>query len=81
VPVDISEADKNPKKVDFFFGNLDSDRISFSRGRDVRLPGMQGPPLNYLPSSAYVEVDGKPFDGMVRSLSYDVERPKKNGST
>ena len=61
--VDISEADKNPEKTDFFFGNLDPDRISFSRGRDVKLPGMQGPALNYLPSGAYVEVDPPPVPG------------------
>jgi len=70
--VDISEADQNPEKVEFYFGNLDPDRISFSRGRDVKLPGMQGPPLNYLPSGAYVEIDGVPFYGMARSLTYKV---------
>jgi Transglutaminase-like superfamily len=72
VPVDISEADKHPEKTDFFFGHLDADRITFSRGRDVRLPGMQGPPLNYLPSGAYAEVDGKPFDGVTRAITYSV---------
>ena len=25
-PVDISEADKDPSKADFFFGNIDKDR-------------------------------------------------------
>jgi len=72
IPVDISEADKNPEKTDFFYGSLDPDRISFSRGRDVKLPGMQGPPLNYLPSGAYVEVDGIPFHSLERSLTYQV---------
>ena len=69
-PVDISEADKAPEKTDFFFGRLDADRITFSRGRDVRLPGMAGKPLNYLPSGAYAEVDGEPFHGITRSISY-----------
>lgn len=73
VPVDISEADKHPEKADFFFGHLDADRITFSRGRDVRLPGMQGPPLNYLSAGAYMEVDGKPSDGVTRTLSYTVD--------
>ncbi len=71
--VDISEADRHPEKVDFFFGRLDADRITFSRGRDVRLPGMKGKPLNYLPSGAYAEVDGAPFDGVTQTLSYTVK--------
>lgn len=76
LPVDISEADKNPERSDFYFGRLDPDRISFSRGRDVKLPGMQGEPLNYLPSGAYVEIDGVPFHGMERSLTYRVSGPE-----
>jgi len=28
--------------MNFFFGHLDADRITFSRGRDVKLPGMAG---------------------------------------
>lgn len=73
VPVDISEADKHPEKTEYFYGHLDADRILFSRGRDVLLPGMKGAPLNYLPSGAYVEVDGKTLTGGVtRALTYTV---------
>jgi len=72
VPVDISEADKHPEKTEFFYGHLDPDRITFSRGRDVRLPGMHGRPLNYFPAGAYVEVDGAPHDAVTRSLTYTV---------
>ena len=75
VPVDISEADKHPEKTEYFYGHLDADRITFSRGRDVTLPGMQGPPLNYLPSGAYVEVDGKPLgEGVTRTITYGPQR-------
>jgi len=74
-PVDISEADKAPEKRDFYFGNLDPDRITFSRGRDITLPGMRGAPLNYIPSGAYAEVDGRPWDGVTRRLTYTVNRP------
>ena len=49
VPVDISEANLEPERSDFLFGHLDAERVAFSRGRDVKLPGMQGRPLNYLP--------------------------------
>lgn len=73
-PVDISEAWKHPEKAEFFFGHLDADRVTFSRGRDVSLPGMRGEPLNYLPVGAYVEVDGTPLtDGVTRLLTYNVD--------
>ena len=70
VPVDISEADRHPEKAEFFFGHLDPDRVLFSRGRDVVLPGMKGKPLNYLPSSAYVEIDGVAHTGVTRTITY-----------
>jgi len=72
VPVDISEADKHPEKAGFFYGHLDADRITFSLGREVRLPGMQGKPLNYLPAGGYAEVDGVGLDSVTRSLTYTV---------
>ncbi len=72
VPVDISEADKHPDRADFFFGHLDADRISFSKGRDVKFPGMAGPPLNYFPAGAYAEIDGLPHPDVTRTLSYTV---------
>lgn len=59
VPVDASEAWKNPSRRDFYFGGLDADRVQFSCGRDVRVPGIQGEPLNYF-FAPYAEVDGKP---------------------
>ncbi|TMQ51792.1 MAG: transglutaminase domain-containing protein [Candidatus Eisenbacteria bacterium] len=74
VPVDISEADKHPEKASYFYGHLDADRITFSRGRDVVLPGMKGAPLNYLPTGAYVEVDGKLLEtGITRTISYGAD--------
>jgi hypothetical protein len=79
VAVDISEADKFPEKADYFFGRLDADRIAFSRGRDVKLPGMKGAPLNYLPAGGYVEVDGKPLDSVSRSLTYSVGGAMESG--
>ncbi|SVC42404.1 uncharacterized protein METZ01_LOCUS295258, partial [marine metagenome] len=36
-PIDISEADKNPKKEDYFFEKLDYNRVEFSTGRDLDL--------------------------------------------
>ncbi len=76
VPVDISEGNLNPDRAGFYFGHLDADRVAFSTGRDVKFPEMQGPPLNYFPAAAYVEVDGRPFDGVTRRLTYRTEGEK-----
>jgi hypothetical protein len=76
IPVDISEANKNPKMKEYYFGNLTPDRVAFSTGRDLTLvPKQDGPPLNYF-VYPYVEVDGKPYpvDKVQRRFTYkDVE--------
>jgi transglutaminase-like putative cysteine protease len=76
VPVDISEANKNPKLKDYYFGNLTEDRVTFSTGRDLDLvPKQAGEPLNFF-VYPYVEVDGKPYaaDKVQRRFAYqDVE--------
>jgi transglutaminase-like putative cysteine protease len=62
VPVDASEAAKNPEKRNYFFGAHDENRVEFTRGRDLELtPKQAGPPLNYL-VYPYAEADGKPLD-------------------
>lgn len=66
IPVDISEAQKllgkDDAKAQWFFGNLDPDRLSLSVGRDVTLaPKQQGSPLLFF-VYPYVEVDGKVVD-------------------
>jgi len=61
-PVDISEADKDPSKVEFFYSTLDPDRVSMTSGRDLVLdPPQQGAPLNYF-VRAYAEQDGQPLE-------------------
>jgi transglutaminase-like putative cysteine protease len=73
VPVDISEANKNPQLKDYYFGNLTPDRITFSTGRDIVLaPKQDGPPLNFF-VYPYVEVDGKPYpaDKVKRKFGYE----------
>jgi transglutaminase-like putative cysteine protease len=72
IPVDISEADKNPEMKEYFFGNLTEDRITFTIGRDIQLvPKQDGAPLNYF-VYPYVEVNGKPWpkENMKISFSY-----------
>jgi len=59
IPMDSSEASKNPAKFDYFFGALDENRIQLSAGRDLKLnPRQAGDPLNYF-IYPYVEVDGR----------------------
>ena len=61
VPIDISEADKQPEKKDYFFGNLTPNRVVFTTGRDIELvPRQAGKPLNYF-VYPYVEVNDKPW--------------------
>ncbi len=68
VPVDASEAWKNPDRREYFFGAHDANRIQLSIGRDVELnPPQSGQPVNYF-VYPYVEVDGKPFDGVKKKF-------------
>jgi len=70
VPVDISEAIKNPEKKDYFFGRLDAHRVAFTTGRDIKLnSGESSHVLNYF-IYPYVLVDGQPFDGTSYNFSY-----------
>ena len=70
VPVDISEAWKNPAKHDFFFGSLDTNRVQFTIGRDLVLnPPQSGPPVNYL-VYPYAELDGQPYDHLEKRFSF-----------
>lgn len=70
VPVDASEAAKNPSKRDYFFGAHDENRVEFTIGRDLILnPRQQGEPLNYF-IYPYAEVDGKAFASLEKSFAY-----------
>jgi transglutaminase-like putative cysteine protease len=70
IPVDISEAWKNPTKHDYFFGALDANRVQFTMGRDLTLaPKQDGPPLNYF-VYPYVEVDGKPYATVDKKFAF-----------
>jgi transglutaminase-like putative cysteine protease len=70
VPVDASEAAKDPKRREYFFGAHDENRVEFTRGRDLSLsPKQKGDSLNYF-IYPYAEVDGKPFSGVDRVLKY-----------
>ena len=67
-PVDISEADKDPSKADFFFGNLDQDRVEVIGGRDVVLePAPAAGSLNLF-IYPHAEVDGKVTRELTKSF-------------
>lgn len=70
IPVDISEAWKNPVKKDYFFGAHDANRVQFSVGRDLRLnPPQAGEPLNYF-IYPYVEVEGQKYERVTQDFSF-----------
>jgi transglutaminase-like putative cysteine protease len=70
IPIDASEAGKNPDKREYFFGAHDENRIELSRGRDVVLvPRQQGDPLNYF-VYPYAEVDGAKYTSIDTVYSY-----------
>jgi transglutaminase-like putative cysteine protease len=76
VPVDASEAAKDPARRRYFFGAHDENRVEFSRGRDLILaPRQQGTPLNYF-VYPYAEVDGQPFASVEQHFRYqDLKMP------
>jgi transglutaminase-like putative cysteine protease len=70
IPVDASEAWKNPGKRDYFFGAHDAHRVQFTQGRDILLrPAQQGERLNYF-IYPYAEIDGKPLPGIATKFSF-----------
>jgi transglutaminase-like putative cysteine protease len=85
VPIDASEAWKNPAKREYFFGATDQNRVMFSLGRDIRLkPAQKSEPLNYF-VYPYAELDGKPFTQLKNEYSFRddsvPEGPAKGVST
>jgi transglutaminase-like putative cysteine protease len=72
IPVDISEANRNPELKEYYFGNLTEDRVRFTTGRDIHLePRQKGPALNFF-IYPYAEVDGQvhPQEKIQRRFAY-----------
>jgi transglutaminase-like putative cysteine protease len=60
----------DPGKVDYYFGNLDERRVTWSAGRDLILqPPQNDGPVNAL-TKIYVEVDGKQSADWTREFTY-----------
>jgi transglutaminase-like putative cysteine protease len=81
VPIDASEAAKNPSKREYFFGAHDENRVEFTIGRDLALdPKQAGEKLNYF-IYPYAEVDGKAFTGIDKAFAYrDATAPAAGAS-
>lgn len=81
IPVDASEASKNPAKKDYFFGALDVNRVLFTYGRDIRLSSDQkGEPLNYF-IYPYAEANGQPVKNLEKSFSFrDISAAQRAGA-
>jgi len=68
-PLDASEAKKSGK-IREYFGNLPSDRIEFSQGRNITLnPSQKGKPLNYF-IYPYAEIEGKEISGIKKTFTF-----------
>src|SRR3972149_1441918 len=59
IPVDASEGNKHPELREFYFGQLDANRVEFTLGRDIQIdPQRRIEHLNYF-IYPFVLVDGK----------------------
>jgi transglutaminase-like putative cysteine protease len=75
VPLDVALADLLPSREqqDWYFGNLDARRVTWSYGRDLTLaPKQDAGPVNAM-HKVYVEIDGKPHTAWDRKLTYRSE--------
>lgn len=68
-PVDISEADKDATKAEFYFGHLDENRVEFTQGRDLELENYQNGLVNFF-IYPLMEVDGKTSTNYSKNFSY-----------
>lgn len=63
-------AGPDPAWVDYYFGNLEARRVTWSLGRDLTLePRQSAGPVNAIPKG-YVEIDGKELTGWERKMTY-----------
>ena len=72
IPLDVALADllPSPSQQDWYFGNLEARRVTWSYGRDLTLaPKQDAGPVNAM-HKVYVEIDGKPHSAWDRKLTY-----------
>jgi len=71
IPIDASEAFKNPQRKKFYFGSLDPNRVSFTIGRDIPLKTGDGEikKVNYL-VYPYVLINDKQYKNVKTEFSF-----------
>ncbi|MBL4560805.1 MAG: transglutaminase domain-containing protein [Labilibaculum sp.] len=68
-PIDISEADKDATKAEFYFGNIDENRVEFTQGRDLELENYKNGLVNFF-IYPLMEEDGKISTNYSKDFSY-----------
>ena len=68
-PVDISEADKDPNRIDYFFGTICKNRVDMMTGRDFNLDGYEQNPINLF-IYPLLELDDRKSKAFNKSFSY-----------
>ena len=68
-PVDISEADKDPSKKDYFFGKVDQNRVGMTIGRDFVLKGYE-PEITNLFIYPLLEVNDMTSSNFTKKFTY-----------
>ena len=68
-PVDISEADKNPDRKDYYFGTVDNNRVEMMLGRDLILKGYELGTTNLF-IYPIMEVSDKKSSAFTKSFKY-----------
>ncbi len=72
IPLDVALADLLParEQQEWYFGNLEPRRVTWSYGRDLTLaPKQDAGPVNAM-HKVYVEIDGKPHTAWDRKFTY-----------
>jgi len=76
IPVDVSEADKNSRLANYYFGHHPANRFEFSKGRDLVVdPEPASGPINFL-AYPLMEVEGK---AVKVQTDFRFHRPAKTG--
>jgi len=68
-PVDISEADKDPSKIDYYFGTVSDSRFEMMVGRDFKLVGYDGGVMNLF-VYPILEINDKKSKNFKKSFTY-----------
>ena len=68
-PVDISEADKDPNKIEYFFGTVDESRVEMMAGRDFDLFNYSSNPVNLF-IYPLLEIDDKPSNKFSKEFRF-----------